>query len=259
MTARRNTKEVVAKAALRLFAAHGYDGVSMRDIAAAVNVKPASLYKHFSGKQALFDAVVERMDAAYERFAASLGTPTGSAPQLAAGYAALSSAVIEDMAEAQFRYWTEDEEAVLYRRLLTREQYRDAAMGALYRRHFADGPIAYQGALFDGMVQAGAFAPGDGRLMALEFFAPLMTLMQMHDGCEDDTARAEIVALVRAHVERFGRAHAPTPAHVPPTPPASGCAHAPIATHIPSTLSAPSCGHATAAHVPPTPSASDPA
>ena len=58
MTARRNTKEAVAKAALRLFAEHGYDGVSMRDIAAAVDVKPASLYKHFSGKQALFDAVV---------------------------------------------------------------------------------------------------------------------------------------------------------------------------------------------------------
>lgn len=209
MTARRNTKEAVAKAALRLFAEHGYDGVSMRDIAAAVDVKPASLYKHFSGKQALFDAVVERMDAAYERFAASLGTPSGEVPQLAGAYAALPIGAIEDMAEAQFRYWTQDEEAVLYRRLLTREQYRDAAMGALYRGRFADGPIAYQAALFDGMVQAGAFAPGDGRLMALEFFAPLMTLMQMHDGCEDDAARARVASLVRAHVERFGHAHAP--------------------------------------------------
>ena len=143
MTARRNTKEAVAKAALRLFAEHGYDGVSMRDIAAAVDVKPASLYKHFSGKQALFDAVVERMDAAYERFAASLGTPSGEAPQLAGAYAALPIGAIADMAEAQFRYWTQDEEAVLYRRLLTREQYRDAAMGAHYRGRFADGPIAY--------------------------------------------------------------------------------------------------------------------
>lgn len=207
--ARRDTKSNISRTALRLFAEHGYDGVGMRDIATAVNIKPASLYKHFSGKQALFDAVVESMDAAYERFAASLGTPTGEARHLAEGYGALSLAMIVDMAESQFRYWTEDEEAVLYRRLLTREQYRDAVMGALYRSHFADGPIAYQGALFDGMVRAGLFAPCDGRLMALEFFAPLVTLMQMSDGCADDAAREKLVGLVRAHVERFGRVHAP--------------------------------------------------
>lgn len=39
------------KAALELFAARGYDGVSVRDVAKAAGVSEAALYKHFSGKE----------------------------------------------------------------------------------------------------------------------------------------------------------------------------------------------------------------
>ena len=41
-----------------LFAAKGFDGVSMRDIARAVGVKAPALYNHFSDKQSLYLAVV---------------------------------------------------------------------------------------------------------------------------------------------------------------------------------------------------------
>lgn len=39
------------RASVELFAARGYDAVSVRDIAAAAGVSEAALYKHFSGKQ----------------------------------------------------------------------------------------------------------------------------------------------------------------------------------------------------------------
>jgi AcrR family transcriptional regulator len=41
------------RASLELFAARGYDAVSVRDIAKAAGVSEAALYKHFSGKQEL--------------------------------------------------------------------------------------------------------------------------------------------------------------------------------------------------------------
>ncbi len=50
----RNTREEVLERAIPLFAAAGFDGVSMRDIAVAVGVTPAALYHHFSNKEQLY-------------------------------------------------------------------------------------------------------------------------------------------------------------------------------------------------------------
>lgn len=44
------TKEKIVYQSLGLFSQKGYDGVSMRENAAAVGIKGASLYNHFSGK-----------------------------------------------------------------------------------------------------------------------------------------------------------------------------------------------------------------
>lgn len=44
-------KEEILKASLILFAAKGYDAVSVRDIAKAAGVSEAALYKHFKGKE----------------------------------------------------------------------------------------------------------------------------------------------------------------------------------------------------------------
>ncbi|MDA3645102.1 TetR/AcrR family transcriptional regulator [Saccharopolyspora indica] len=55
------TRQAIADAALRLFLAHGYDQVSIRDIADAADVSPTTVFKHFSGKEALvFDQEQER-------------------------------------------------------------------------------------------------------------------------------------------------------------------------------------------------------
>jgi len=53
-----NTREEILRLSVPLFATVGFDGVSMRDIAAAVGVTPAALYHHFSNKEQLYlDAV----------------------------------------------------------------------------------------------------------------------------------------------------------------------------------------------------------
>lgn len=44
-------KEDILKASLALFAAKGYDAVSVRDIAKAAGVSEAALYKHFKSKE----------------------------------------------------------------------------------------------------------------------------------------------------------------------------------------------------------------
>jgi AcrR family transcriptional regulator len=53
-------KETILTAAQGLFARKGLHGVSIDEIARAVSVSPAILYRHFDSKQALYNAVLER-------------------------------------------------------------------------------------------------------------------------------------------------------------------------------------------------------
>ena len=59
----------LADAATRLFAEHGYDGVTMRAVAAAVGVSAMTPYRYVAGKEELFALV--RADA-FRRFAERL-------------------------------------------------------------------------------------------------------------------------------------------------------------------------------------------
>ncbi len=54
------TRERILDVAEALFAERGLAGTSVRDISARVGVTPGSLYNHFSGKQALYEAVLDR-------------------------------------------------------------------------------------------------------------------------------------------------------------------------------------------------------
>jgi AcrR family transcriptional regulator len=55
-----DTRERILDAAEALFTEQGLAGTAVRDIAREVQLTPASLYNHFAGKQAIYDAVLER-------------------------------------------------------------------------------------------------------------------------------------------------------------------------------------------------------
>ena len=53
-----DTRTVILKAAILLFSDQGYEGVSMRNIADAVNISAPALYNHFKDKQSLYVAAI---------------------------------------------------------------------------------------------------------------------------------------------------------------------------------------------------------
>ncbi|WP_338703879.1 TetR/AcrR family transcriptional regulator [Streptomyces sp. Q6] len=57
----RNRKQLIVDAAGRLFSERGYHAASMEDIAAAVGITAAALYRHFPNKYALFAACTRTM------------------------------------------------------------------------------------------------------------------------------------------------------------------------------------------------------
>jgi TetR/AcrR family transcriptional regulator len=54
------TRERILDAAEELFAERGFDGTTLRDVAASVGLRNPSLYNHFDSKEALYAAVLER-------------------------------------------------------------------------------------------------------------------------------------------------------------------------------------------------------
>ncbi|WP_331762620.1 TetR/AcrR family transcriptional regulator (plasmid) [Streptomyces sp. NBC_01420] len=57
------TRQAIADAALQLFLEHGYDHVSIKDIAETADVSTATVFKHFTGKEALVFDQEESTDA----------------------------------------------------------------------------------------------------------------------------------------------------------------------------------------------------
>ncbi len=53
-----NRPEQIIRIATRLFARHGYDGTSLRDIAEEAKITKAALYYHFPNKEALYQRIV---------------------------------------------------------------------------------------------------------------------------------------------------------------------------------------------------------
>jgi AcrR family transcriptional regulator len=55
------TRQALVEVAERLFTAHGYSATSLDAVVAGADVTKGALYHHFSGKQAIFEAVFERV------------------------------------------------------------------------------------------------------------------------------------------------------------------------------------------------------
>lgn len=177
-----HTKESILLAALELFARDGYEAVSVSAIAGSLGMTKSALYKHYRSKRDIFDSIVARMEQRDADGAEAFALPTDAVETSREGYAAACVNAVADYAKAQFRYWTQDEFAARFRRMLTLEQYRSEEMMHLYQQYLAAGPLKYLEDLFRAM----SFR--DPRERAIELYAPMVMLYGVYDGAEDKTA-----------------------------------------------------------------------
>lgn len=71
----RSRAQEILDTATRLFAARGYDGVSVRDICAELDLNSSVISYYFKGKQGLYLEVLRRQFAAYGRVLATVAEP----------------------------------------------------------------------------------------------------------------------------------------------------------------------------------------
>ena len=65
MATKSNNKERIFDVSIDLFSEHGYDGVSIRQIAKEVGIKESSIYNHYKSKESTKE--VEIIDIGFRR------------------------------------------------------------------------------------------------------------------------------------------------------------------------------------------------
>ena len=200
METEMTTKERIVYESLKLFSQKGYDGVSMREIAAAVGIKGASIYNHFTGKDDIFQAIFAEMTKHYDKMAAMMSLPTQESEQTIEIYASMELEQMLTMAEGLFLFFTQDEFAVLFRRLLMSEQHKSELAAKYLRNYYIDAPILFQSHIFQGMQQKGIFQSYDAQMMAIHFYSPIYYILNRFDA---GYPYEECLEQIKEHVHVF--------------------------------------------------------
>lgn len=186
------TKERILWVSLELFSQNGYDGTSMQMIADAMELTKGAFYRHYTSKQDIFDHIVLRMkEAAAERISIT----------------DLSSQSFDDLKNYildQFRFWTEDPFASMFRRLLIIDQFRNPEMGALYQNWFGNMPLGGLEDLFRDMMAGELLRPTDPAALALTLWAQFHFLLTRYDNLSDkETVSSELVTVIESFITTY--------------------------------------------------------
>lgn len=195
-----DTKENILHTALRLFARDGYEAVSVSDIAGELGMTKGALYKHYKNKRDLFDRIVERIYQIDAESAKQHEVPEETFDQAPLAYRHTTVDHMTGFIEAQFHFWTENEFASNFRKMLTLEQYRNPEIMELYQKCLVSGPVNYMEDLFREMMEQGIWRNGNPKQLALELYGPFYLLVSMADAMPDKQAAATLLA---AQLERF--------------------------------------------------------
>ena len=174
-----NRKEEILIVALHLFARDGYEAVSVSQIAGELDMTKGALYRHYKSKRDIFDCIVQRMEQQDSEQARQNEVPEESIEKVPEEYQNVSVEDFVGYSKSMFEYWTEDDFASSFRKMLTLEQFRNEEMQNLYQQYLVSGPAEYVKDLFKNMEIK------NPEETAVQFYANMFFYYSMYDGAAD--------------------------------------------------------------------------
>lgn len=176
-----NRKEEILIVALHLFARDGYEAVSVSQIAGELDMTKGALYRHYKSKRDIFDCIVQRMEQQDSEQARQNEVPEESIENVPEEYQNVSVEDFVGYSKSMFEYWTEDDFASSFRKMLTLEQFRNEEMKNLYQQYLVSGPAEYVKDLFKNMEIK------NPEEEAVKFYANMFFYYSVYDGATDKT------------------------------------------------------------------------
>ena len=176
-----NRKEEILIVALHLFARDGYEAVSVSQIAGELDMTKGALYRHYKSKRDIFDCIVQRMEQQDSEQARQNEVPEESIEKVPEEYQNVSVEDFVGYSKSMFEYWTEDDFASSFRKMLTLEQFRNEEMQNLYQQYLVSGPAEYVKDLFKNMEIK------NPEEEAVKFYANMFFYYSVYDGATDKT------------------------------------------------------------------------
>ena len=201
----KDTKEKILSAALDLFSQKGYEGANIRELSASLGLVKSGIYKHFESKEAIWNALLDRMIAYYgERFGSPEHLPP--VPESSEEFVAMTLRMVN--------LTIHDEQIVKTRKVLTLEQYRDVRARDLATKHFLTGLTEHFltgltemfTRIFSGMMDKGLLKRDDPAMLAFAYTTPISALIHLCDRDPEKTEDAirKIEAFSRHFIAAYG-------------------------------------------------------
>ncbi|WP_227483694.1 TetR/AcrR family transcriptional regulator [Clostridioides sp. ES-S-0001-03] len=197
---KRDTKKVILTVALRLFSERGYDGVGIRDISKEIGIRESALYKHYSGKQDIFDSILKDIERRYQEEVSTI------LPENMTNILSGESDVREELFRisiTMFNFYLKTEYGSQLRRMLTLEQYRTSEAGKFFRELIIDKGLDYISNVFTSLINDGVYIDADPMVMALQFYSPLYLLLSKYDNQPEKYEEA--ISFLERHITIFNK------------------------------------------------------
>ena len=192
---RGNTKQEILDVALELFSRQGYEATSISSIADAVGIRKASLYSHFSSKQAILDEIVKIVLEKYDSHSFVLKMGMDNMPK--------NCDVAVAMIKGQIHYIANDPLISKARKMLTIEQFRNAELSKLLTKQNYTDIMNFFTTMVQSFIEAGVLVKGDREAMAASLCLPVSAWLNVLD--RDGEKEDEILMLIDRHVREFFR------------------------------------------------------
>ena len=192
-----DTKERILDAALEMFSQNGYAGTNIRELSASLGLVKSGVYKHFESKEAIWNALLDRMIAYYaEHF--------GSAEHLPPIPDSLEE--LTRMTMQMVNFTVHDKRIIMTRKVLTLEQFRDERARELATKHFLTGLTDMFTHVFIGMMDKGLLRKDDPQMLAFAYTAPISALIHLCDREPEKTEEAmkRVEAFSRHFIKTYG-------------------------------------------------------
>ena len=200
---RGNTKQAILESSLELFSVQGFEATSISQIADAVGIRKASLYSHFENKQAILDALVQKVLEQYEEHSlfarADWEKDAGSLPKTP------DDAV--QMIQGQIRYILHDPAISRARKMLVIEQFQNPELAKLQTKQNYSDVLRYFTGLVRQLIRQGVLAEDDPEIMAAQLCLPISVWINLCD--REPEREQEVMELVDKHIRQFFKVYQP--------------------------------------------------